>query len=399
MKHFAAIQSLCRVGLENDGLKFRKQVERLKTRLEKDNMIKEADTLGRLLISHEKLMELRPSKVELSKFFVGGEPMTQNVHPPVDKETSAPLADIIHMGGKDHASPIFSDVLLKSINGVVDEWQHYKKLQKLGVEPSRSCLLFGEPGTGKTLTAYYMAEKLGLPIVSARLDGLVSSFLGTTARNIANLFEFANRYQCILLLDEFDAIAKLRDDPQEVGEIKRVVNTLLQNLDARAEVGITIAITNHESLLDPAIWRRFEVRVSMPQPEYEQRQEMVKYYLEPLSLKKEYVDFLAWISEDCSGADIKNMLNSMKRVMALSGTEDDKLDVIATLSAYSFTNASNVKKGYFDLLATNQKSLVRKIFEDQDNKFTQKSIGEVLDKDQTTISRWLHEEHTIGETV
>ena len=81
-----------------------------------------------------------------------------------------------------------------------------------------------------------------------KLDGLVSSFLGTTARNIGNLFAFANRHRCILLLDEFDAIAKVRDDPQEVGEIKRVVNALLQNLDTRRDVGFTIGITNHPKL-------------------------------------------------------------------------------------------------------------------------------------------------------
>src|SRR5207247_10685382 len=104
--------------------------------------------------------------------------------------------------------------------------------------------------TGKTRLARWMAAQLELPILLARMDGLVSSFLGTTARNIGNLFGFANRYRCLLLLDEFDALAKLRDDPQEVGEIKRVVNALLQNLDARSDLGLTIGITNHPKLLD-----------------------------------------------------------------------------------------------------------------------------------------------------
>ena len=138
------------------------------------------------------------------------------------------------------------------------EWAKVDALRAMGVEPSRSCLLYGPPGTGKTLTALMLARRLGLPVVNARIDGLVSSFLGTTARNIANLFDFANRYRCVLLLDEFDALAKMKDDPHELGEIKRVVNTLLQNLDARKGIGLTIAITNHEGLLDTAVWRRFE---------------------------------------------------------------------------------------------------------------------------------------------
>lgn len=77
-----------------------------------------------------------------------------------------------------------------------------------------------------------------LPLIVARLDGLISSFLGTTARNISNLLTFANRYKCVFLLDEFDAVTKLRDDPHELGEIKRVVNTLLQCIDSRADIGL-----------------------------------------------------------------------------------------------------------------------------------------------------------------
>src|SRR6202167_4526051 len=142
--------------------------------------------------------------------------------------------------------------------------------------PGRACMLFGKPGTGKTKLGYWLAERLGLPLVIARLDGLMSSFLRTTARNIGSLFDFANRYRCVLLLDEFDSLAKLRDDPQEVGEIKRVVNALLQNLDGRREVGLTIGITNHPRLLDSAVWRRFEVQLEIPKPDFVIRTEIAR---------------------------------------------------------------------------------------------------------------------------
>ena len=85
---------------------------------------------------------------------------------------------------------------------MLNEWRRVEALRAMGVEPSRSCLIYGQPGTGKTLTAFWLASQLGLPVVNARIDGLVSSFLGTTARNIANLFAFANRYRCMLVLDE-----------------------------------------------------------------------------------------------------------------------------------------------------------------------------------------------------
>ena len=84
--------------------------------------------------------------------------------------------------------------------GLLEEWRSAAALREVGVEPTRSLLVFGPPGSGKTLTAHYIAECLGLPLITARIDGLVSSFLGTTARNIANLFDFANRYACLLLL-------------------------------------------------------------------------------------------------------------------------------------------------------------------------------------------------------
>lgn len=114
--------------------------------------------------------------------------------------------------------------------------------------PASSCLIYGLPGTGKTHLGKWIAKQIGLPVVLARLEGLMSSFLGTTAKNIGNLFSFANRYNCVLLLDEFDAIAKLRNDPQEVGEVKRVVNTLLQCLDSRKDQGFTIGINQSTNL-------------------------------------------------------------------------------------------------------------------------------------------------------
>ena len=134
------------------------------------------------------------------------------------------------------------------------------------------CLIYGPPGVGKTKLARYLARQLELPCVEVRLDGLMSSFLGTTASNIGALFDFANRYRCVLFLDEFDAVAKARDDVQEIGEIKRVVNTLLQSLDSRNGAGITVAATNHEHLLDHAVWRRFDSRIELHKPDPDVRE-------------------------------------------------------------------------------------------------------------------------------
>ena len=106
----------------------------------------------------------------------------------------------------------------------------------------------------------------GLPLVTARLDGMISSLLGSTAKNIRKIFDFASRQECILFLDEFDVIAKIRDDKNETGELKRVVNSLIQNIDVFSKDSIIIAATNHHELLDPAIWRRFNRVLSVSKP-------------------------------------------------------------------------------------------------------------------------------------
>jgi AAA+ superfamily predicted ATPase len=151
----------------------------------------------------------------------------------------------------------------------------------------------------------------GSAIVVARLDGLISSFLGNTARNLGALFDFANRYECVLVLDEFDAIAKLRDDPNEVGEIKRVVNALLQNMDARDGRGVTIGLTNHEMLLDPAIWRRFEVQLAVPLPGLEQRTVIASRLLDD-GLTAE-AKLIAWLCDSASGAEVQTMATKYRK--------------------------------------------------------------------------------------
>lgn len=181
-----------------------------------------------------------------------------------------------------------------------------------------------------------------MPIVLAKLDGIVSSFLGTSSRNISNLFSFANRYKCILLLDEFDAIAKLRDDPQEVGEVKRIVNTLLQNLDGREDIGFTIGITNHEQLLDPAIWRRFDVQIEIPKPSEQIIPQLLTEFLYPLQYNYAEVSFLSWCLQGCSGADIQKMTNWLKRMSIIEEYKSDSL--VDLMRRYILLNTGRISE-------------------------------------------------------
>ncbi len=392
MEHFEIIQSLCRIGLGASNPAFRHQVQRLHDALEGSDGPLEAAALARLLTAAQREAHLKPSRVVLSHAKADGEKLTERVSPPVDRETGAALAEIHFLG--DEALPIFDEQLDTAVRTLVNEWGQWEQLAKMGVAPSRSCLFFGPPGTGKTRLAFWVASQLRLPLITARLDGLVSSFLGTTARNIANLFDFANRYRCILLLDEFDALAKLRDDPQEVGEIKRVVNTLLQNLDLRAQVGLTLAITNHEQLLDRAVWRRFETRISIPLPAAAERHAIVASYLPPLDIDSTGLLFLAWATEGLTGAEIEIMTRSIKRHAAMQNGAGLKL--FDALRAHALTNAGKDRLGRHALLLGRKQDLARALMSDPDLGFTQHTLGALLDRDQATISRWLRTDSAVA---
>lgn len=388
MEHFAVIQSLCRVGLEGGSDRFRAQVVRLKDRLAKAGDARGAASLAALLDTVPTIATMAPSNVEVSRSLVAGDELTANVHPPVDRETSVPLAELILAPGAGRPAPIFDETLELALGALVAEWQRADALKALGVEPARSCLLYGPPGTGKTLTAMTLAARLDLPVVNARIDGLVSSFLGTTARNIANLFDFANRYRCVLVLDEFDALAKMRDDPHELGELKRVVNTLLQNLDARADRGITIAITNHEGLLDPAVWRRFQSHVRIGLPDLTTRLAMLHTFLGPLSLGDDILKVLGHVAGPRSGSDLRTFADAIRRSLALSGSEPTPRAVTLAIKALlPRIGIEGADMGAARLLLQDEPRFIGEVLH-ADLGVRQDSLAQMFDCSQSKISRW-----------
>jgi SpoVK/Ycf46/Vps4 family AAA+-type ATPase len=166
VEHLSVIQSLCRIGLEGQDPRFRKQVERLRDRLQSSGDEKAVTALDRVLTGAKAEHALAPSVVEVSRGLVTGDELTSNVHPPSDRETSVPLAEVILHPGVGKPAPIYTETLKSALAAMLDEWKRVDELRVLGVEPSRSCLIYGPPGTGKTLTAFSLAAELGLPIVS-----------------------------------------------------------------------------------------------------------------------------------------------------------------------------------------------------------------------------------------
>lgn len=146
--------------------------------------------------------------------------------------------------------------------------EHHRKdlLRSHNLEPRHRLLLAGPPGNGKTSLAESLAEALILPLYVVRYEGVIGSFLGETANRLRKLFDFIRTRQCVLFFDEFDTLGKERGDVHETGEIKRVVSSLLLQIDSLPSHVIVVTATNHPELLDRAVWRRFQLRLHLPPP-------------------------------------------------------------------------------------------------------------------------------------
>lgn len=153
-----------------------------------------------------------------------------------------------------------------SCRDLIEEQTRTDLLRSYGLEPRNKILLIGPPGNGKTSVAEGIAEALMVPLLTVRYESIIGAYLGETATRLSKLFEYAKTRQCVLFFDEFDTIGKERGDQQETGEIKRVVSSLLLQIDALPSYVVTIAATNHDALLDKAVWRRFQLKLELPKP-------------------------------------------------------------------------------------------------------------------------------------
>lgn len=232
---------------------------------------------------------------------------------PFDKESKVEMVDI-SVPLESSETLVFNPIVEKEIEDFIFSYLKRDKLIKAGIETSNHLLLYGPPGTGKTSLARFVSFQTGLPLITVRLDGMVSSLLGNTAKNIRKVFEYASKKPCILFLDEFDVLAKIRDDKNELGELKRIVNSLIQNIDSFSDDSILVAATNHAHLLDEAIWRRFDKIIKLDLPNTELRKELIIEYSNVLNNNykndSKKISHLSLATEGYSPADIKNVISS-----------------------------------------------------------------------------------------
>lgn len=212
---------------------------------------------------------------------VGGSPL-RAVEPsalPLDTDSRVPLLRLVKAPTPE-AEPVYQERTWEPLRRLVGERRQADRLAEVGVDPTRSALFTGAPGVGKTLAAKWIAHELGRPLAVLDLSAVMSSFLGRTGSNLRQVLDFARAHDCVLLLDELDAIAKRRDDVSEVGELKRLVTVLLQEIDDWPPSTLLLAATNHSRLLDPAVWRRFEAVVEFPLPGEEELRAVFREILE-----------------------------------------------------------------------------------------------------------------------
>ena len=237
---------------------------------------------------------------------------------PVDTESRFQLLHVEEHPDLPH-KPIYAKGIQETLTRLVKERQNLSALINAGLEPTKTVLFTGPPGVGKTLAARWTARELKWPLLILDLSAVMNSYLGRTGSNLRYVLDYAKSIDCVLLLDELDAIAKRRNDFGEIGELKRLVTVLLQQLDDWPSTSILLAATNHAELLDPAIWRRFEELVEFPLPEREQAQDFIKILLHRVTPKAdEWSKVLSIAHAQHSFSDIERKVNGVRREVAVN---------------------------------------------------------------------------------
>ena len=202
---------------------------------------------------------------------------------------------------------IISPELHDQIDVVLNEYRAIQVLQSNNLRARQKLLLAGPPGCGKTLCAEVIASELGLPLIYTRFDAVISSYLGETAANLRKVFEYAQRGTWVVFFDEFDAIGKSREDVDDHGELKRVVNTFLQLLDNFVSDSIFIAATNHERLLDRALWRRFDDILFFDRPTADQIRTLIDIKLSSTRHRELNIENFVNLMVGWSHADVERV--------------------------------------------------------------------------------------------
>lgn len=345
------VVELIQAHLRNEDIKFIEKVNQIAEEEVKKGNKSNAQKLLNVLNSNEDAMKKNAPRTFSPSSGLKEPERKQQIIAPRDKSSNIELFEVIQPSEIDQSTILLSPVIEGKIESILSEHSNREMLLRHGLPFENRLLLCGPPGCGKTSTAYMIAKKMNMPLIYVRLDSLVSSFLGQTGTNMRKIFDAVNGKQVILLLDEFDAIAKKRDDKNELGELKRVVNTLLQNLDLLTKEVFVIAATNHEKLLDEAIWRRFNSVIYLDLPNEKLREKYIKSLMTVYEVDDSKLDYIklanftnglnfsqikeitlksvknAILKQETNSINNEDFITSLINVIFLYNTDKDNLDI------------------------------------------------------------------------
>ena len=332
-----------------------------------------------------KLKKERPDlSVEIAEALAlpGASPATRSVGSqvlPVDRETRMSLVDVEEP--IEIEPPILASGAMDSLLDFIRERELIQQFYEDGIEPSNSVLFIGKPGVGKTYTAHWIAYMLDIPLVSLNLATSISSYLGRSGQNIKSVFDYTEAQPTILFLDEFDAVAKRRDDEGDLGELKRLVNVLLKEIESCPKSSVILAATNHPELLDRAMWRRFDRVLELDLPGINECSQLFERHL-PADRYPISADIRSYMGKHCVGvsaADICKLCEQIKRKAVMDPTND--IDTVA------------LKVLFKRIQPRDKPERVRasKALKSSCPKLTTREIAEIIGASAATVSRDLKE--------
>jgi SpoVK/Ycf46/Vps4 family AAA+-type ATPase len=277
----------------------------------------QGNTSGFVLLARRLVSRLKKNAPEaatvLAEALSSMSSATRSVVQPVDADSRRGLLKEEKVVVLDH-EPIWPQEIASKLGRVIEERRLATKLRLSGLEPMKALLFKGPPGVGKTMACQWIARELGLPLLTLDLASVMSSLLGKTGTNVRAVVDYGRGFPCVLLLDEFDSIAKRRDDERDVGELKRLVTVLLQAIDEWPSTSLLVAATNHPELLDPAVWRRFDLQVDFDNPS----EASIERFLRAEGIQDSAASELAAIYAGSSYADLRRFVQSARKLAVLS---------------------------------------------------------------------------------